>query len=517
MSKRCLKTGGRPRAFWGAVIPAVASLVGGIISSSAAARNQREAIAAQNRLQEQQNQAQQSLAAANTLNNYFSTLNEDEDDMRVLYKKGGRRKLRNAAQITDGGYAIPIDYSTYLLQGGSHNQVNETGQTGIGINAGGKEIEAEGGEVIQRKGNELRVFSNQPILNGVSPSEAVLEGANKNEVFKAQEAIKRRYNLRNGYSSPVGNRRKALWGAEFTTPDYIGLGTNVLASILAGTVANRQYGNLLKDINFETPTYTDAAYVAGPTRYFNSAQRSEVERLRQSNLDNISRNTASSNVANERMQTTNTNALYELNKLWDEKANKETEMRQANAERLQRTLLANAEGRNRWLANVADIKNKQLATRLGLQEAKVNSNVGMIQGIGSSIGGFLQQGIDNYQARQARQIAIASSPYGTAARMKVMGVDFTPKEMEDNLSFAEYTLNNLKNDNSEEGIRNYNAAVDDYNVWANSLGRDTKKYTRKTFRNASRTSITNSPIIPKDNSSGISLKNWDWRTGQFIK
>lgn len=476
MSKRCLKTGGRPKAFWGAVIPAVASLVGGIISSSASARNQREAIAAQNRLQEQQNQAQQSLAAANTLNNYFSTLNEDEDDMRVLYKKGGRRKLRNAAQITDGGYAIPIDYSTYLLQGGSHNQVNETGQTGIGINAGGKEIEAEGGEVIQRKGNELRVFSNQPILNGVSPSEAVLEGANKNEVFKAQEAIKRRYNLRNGYSSPVGNRRKALWGAEFTTPDYIGLGTNVFASLLAGTVANRQYGNLLKDINFEMPTYNNAAYVAGPTTYFNSAKRSEVERLRQSSLDNIFRNTASLNVANERRQITDTNALYEFNKLWDEKANKETEMRQANAERLQRKLISDNEERNKWSALVADIKNKQLATRLGLQEAKVNSNVGMIQSVGSSIGNFLQQGIDRDENEQARRALFGSSENGSVM----------------NLVRAGYRVSN------RDMVNAYNDALDNYNrtgsdkdayevaFYAKRLGpKLAKRYNLRTPRNSS--------------------------------
>ena len=240
MSKRCLSKGGRPKAFWGAVIPAIASLAGSIISSSMSAKNQRDALKSQQEEQNRQNLMQQNDATARTLNNYLSSWGDDEDELRVLYKKGGRRKLRNAAMITDGGVAIPLGNGTYLLQGGSHNQVNESGQTGIGINAGGKEIEAEDGEVVQNKGNELRIFSAQPILNGVSPSEAVISGVNKDKVFRQQEAIKQRRHLRNGYSSPVG-RDRAAWGATFTTPDYIGLGTNVLASILSGVVANKNY------------------------------------------------------------------------------------------------------------------------------------------------------------------------------------------------------------------------------------------------------------------------------------
>lgn len=469
MSKRCLKNAGRQRAFWGAVIPAIASVVGTAISSAASSNAQRNAINEQKKEQERQNLIQQQIATANNLNNYFANSQEDDDENRYTYKKGGRRKLRNAAQITDGGYAIPIDYSTYLLQGGSHNQVNETGQTGIGINAGGKEIEAEGGEVIQRKGNELRVFSNQPILNGVSPSEAVLEGANKNEVFKAQEAIKRRYSLRNGYSSPVGNRRKALWGAEFTTPDYIGLGTNIGASLLSGIIANKQYNDILRDINYEIPSYVDATYVSGPTKYFNAAQRGNVEQNRLNSNNIIARNTASANVANSRMQDVNTEALAKLNELWDVKANKEVELRQANAERQQRVRLANAENKNRWLASVADIRNKQLANRLALQEAKINSNVGMIQGIGSSIGGFLQQGIDNYQADQSRRLLLATSQYGTAERAAQMGFTFNKDLMETLKNDAQSRIDMYENDNSEAGIKARNDAQQSYDFWTNQL------------------------------------------------
>ena len=383
---------------------------------------------------------QQNDATARTLNNYLSSWGDDEDELRVLYKKGGRRKLRNAAMITDGGVAIPLGNGTYLLQGGSHNQVNESGQTGIGINAGGKEIEAEGGEVIQNKGNELRVFSAQPILNGVSPSEAVISGANKDKVFKQQEAIKQRRHLRNGYSSPVG-RDRAAWGATFTTPDYIGLGTNILASILSGVVANKNYNNLLKDINFTLPEYVDESFVAGPTRWRNEAQKADVMRNNINARLDTSRNTASSNVALDRMQTIGTNAMYELNKLDDEKSNKEAEMRMQNAKMYNEHLARNAAARNAYLQSVAEIKNKQLATRLGLKESKLTSNVGMIQGIGSSVGNFLQSGIDRYENDQARRALFGSSENGSMMNLIQAGYDVSDKDM----------------------VNAYNDALDNYN------------------------------------------------------
>ena len=475
MSKRCLSKGGRPKAFWGAVIPAIASLAGSIISSSMSAKNQRDALKSQQEEQNRQNLMQQNDATARTLNNYLSSWGDDEDELRVLYKKGGRRKLRNAAMITDGGVAIPLGNGTYLLQGGSHNQVNESGQTGIGINAGGKEIEAEDGEVVQNKGNELRIFSAQPILNGVSPSEAVISGVNKDKVFRQQEAIKQRRHLRNGYSSPVG-RDRAAWGATFTTPDYIGLGTNVLASILSGVVANKNYNNLLKDINFTLPEYVDESFVAGPTRWRNEAQKADVMRNDINARLDTSRNTSSSNVALDRMQTIGTNTMYELNKLDDEKSNKEAEMRMKNAEMYNQSLARRAAARNAWLQSVAEIKNKELATRLGLQEAKVNSNVGMIQGIGSSIGGFLQQGIDRYENEQARRALFGSSENGSVI----------------NLVRAGYRISN------RDMVNAYNDALDNYNrtgsdkdayevaFYAKRLGpKLAKRYNLRTPRNSS--------------------------------
>lgn len=66
-------------------------------------------------------------------------------------------------------------------------------QGGIDIGPSDKTgIEVEGGEVVETNGNELKVYSAQPILNGVSPAKLVMGGANPNKVFKAQEDFKDR-------------------------------------------------------------------------------------------------------------------------------------------------------------------------------------------------------------------------------------------------------------------------------------------------------------------------------------
>ena len=128
------------------------------------------------------------------------------------FKCGGRKKARSgiarrleSPYITDGGVAIPLGNGLSLLRGATHEDVNETGQTGIGINTGRGEIEAENGEVIQNTGRELRIFSDQPMFNGISPADAVQAGYNPNRVFNAQERVKSKLGIRN----PI---KKAPWG-----------------------------------------------------------------------------------------------------------------------------------------------------------------------------------------------------------------------------------------------------------------------------------------------------------------
>lgn len=98
------------------------------------------------------------------------------------YAAGG--KIPN---VVAGGIAQPLGNNFFYMNGRKHSQ------GGIDIGPSDKTgIEVEGGEVVETNGNELKVYSAQPIINGVSPAKLVMGGANPNKVFKAQEDFKDR-------------------------------------------------------------------------------------------------------------------------------------------------------------------------------------------------------------------------------------------------------------------------------------------------------------------------------------
>ena len=201
MTKNCNRLRGeRPKAFWGALVGGAMNLIGSAISSKSQARAIRRQIEAQKEAARTQLELANNSNLASTLNSYATATRSynDEDDYNLKYRLGGNKRLgSNRIYITDGGNATKIGNDTYLLRGGSHEQTNETGQTGIGINVGGNEIEAEGGEVAQKKNGALRIFSAQPILsNGMSPAQAILRGYNKDKVFSQQQAFKKRNGLK---------------------------------------------------------------------------------------------------------------------------------------------------------------------------------------------------------------------------------------------------------------------------------------------------------------------------------
>lgn len=87
-------------------------------------------------------------------------------------------------RITDGGIALPLGNNTFLMRGRLHSQ------GGIGIGNGGKnDIEVEDGEVVKFNKDNIQVLSDQPMLNGISPANALLAGGNFNKIFKAQQSI----------------------------------------------------------------------------------------------------------------------------------------------------------------------------------------------------------------------------------------------------------------------------------------------------------------------------------------
>lgn len=98
------------------------------------------------------------------------------------YAVGG--KIPN---VVAGGIAQPLGNNFFYMNGRKHSQ------GGIDIGPSDKTgIEVEDGEVVETNGNELKVYSAQPIINGVSPAQLVMGGANPNKVFKAQEDFKDR-------------------------------------------------------------------------------------------------------------------------------------------------------------------------------------------------------------------------------------------------------------------------------------------------------------------------------------
>ncbi len=233
MNKQRIRISNRPQAFWGSVIPSLISstisTVGGLITTSAQARAQKRALEQQQELARQQAQITRDNQLASTLNNAASANDSyaNSENYDLKYRIGGVKHLgNNNISITDGGNAKKIGNNTYLLRGGSHEDINETGQTGIGINVGGNQIEAEGGEVAQRKGNSLRIYSAQPILGGVSPAQAVMRGYNKDAVFNAQQRFKKVNGIKD-------DGRKA----ELGTNDYINAAKTVSSYLpVIGTI-----------------------------------------------------------------------------------------------------------------------------------------------------------------------------------------------------------------------------------------------------------------------------------------
>lgn len=447
------------------------------------------------------------------LSNYNYEDRNTTDEMR--YGGKARSKKRVPIKITDGGVAQRIGNNTFLLRGGSHEQVNPSGQTGIGIKVGNNEIEAEGGEVAQRVGNALRIFSAQPMINGVSPAQAVEAGANKNRIFAIQEALKRKgyrcggrvkfkpggkvnpifnyinragiedlqnsntgissgtYNNGNlslgqsenlifpkGFvnhdSNNIGSRQTNnnnapvdnWWnrnGMSVNSSDWIGLGTDLVGSLTLGALNANNYKNLKYD--YKLPNYVDETPVAFDTTYHNDAQRATVERNRLNAQKIIANNTSSANTALQRMQQSNADAMMETNKLWDEKANKETELRNTAAQNEQQVRARNAAARNQYYQNVAEIQNKRIDAENANKLARSNAWTTSLQGLQGAANNFLNSTRQRFEDENALMATIAAGDAATPYRMMAFGTQFGPR-----------VINAIRAMNNIEGMKDPGAA-----------------------------------------------------------
>lgn len=123
-----------------------------------------------------------------------------------LFKMGGKQKRTIYPNIIRGGAAIPLGDNIYLLKGKKHSQ------GGIDI---GKDLEAEGDEVVKMNPKSIKVVTAQKIMGGKSPAELVVNASSTgeqdkvfNDVFKYQEKFKDRNNLNDD------GTKKAKFGKE---------------------------------------------------------------------------------------------------------------------------------------------------------------------------------------------------------------------------------------------------------------------------------------------------------------
>lgn len=127
------------------------------------------------------------------------------------YAAGG--KIPN---VVAGGIAQPLGNNFFYMNGRKHSQ------GGIDIGPSDKTgIEVEDGEVVETNGNELKVYSAQPIINGVSPAKLVMGGANPNKVFKAQEDFKDRNEINDDGTKAKYGKEKYVAKSDITSEKLV--------------------------------------------------------------------------------------------------------------------------------------------------------------------------------------------------------------------------------------------------------------------------------------------------------
>ena len=122
--------------------------------------------------------------------------------------------------IVRGGAAIPIGKKNfYYMQGRKHEQ----GGIDVGRNAK-TGLEVEGEEVMKVSPKEVRVYSSVPFLQGNSPAELVMGGANPDAVFNAQEEFKDRNRINDdGTKYQIGGekRNRQIGDSPYDDPTFV--------------------------------------------------------------------------------------------------------------------------------------------------------------------------------------------------------------------------------------------------------------------------------------------------------
>lgn len=387
----------RPKAFWGAVIGAGLSIASNLINKNAEKKAAKRQAAAE---QLEQNR--------NVAGDITTQLNQQADNsdpyyaqFRTEFAKGGKVKGRKAV-ITDGGVAIPINKNMSLLRGSTHNEINESGNTGIGINFGGNQVEAQNGEIVRKKNGKLYIYSDEPMQNGISPAKRVLNGENPDKVYNAQENYKRNHNIKTNKKyvngGVAGWLNKNFQGHQFTNGSLVNAGVNLLGQGI-NFLINKNAVNKLK----YTPAPIQAQAAKLNTTYNVSPQIANLERNRMRTNEDITRNTSSSVAALNRRNYANLVANDQLNSIYNTK--NEAEHKMINEDRMneQNVRNNNIQQYNAWNAQRTEFENSK-------RMAKAQNYSNLVSGIGNTVSSTINEARKAYLDDQ--NLKAAAAPYG---------------------------------------------------------------------------------------------------------
>lgn len=175
---------------------------------------QKEQIAFTREQNQENRQQQQNIQTTLQLMAGQENMNDRMERQKIQVKYGGKPKRGNINapfyggaqfQVTDGGGVIPLSvspegYGLYELYGNDHEHYHKApggkNKTGVGIKFNnGAVVEGEGNQNTNQ-GELLYVtpydamFISKHSIDGFNPTKAVLNGANPEEVFAMQEALK---------------------------------------------------------------------------------------------------------------------------------------------------------------------------------------------------------------------------------------------------------------------------------------------------------------------------------------
>lgn len=216
---------------------------------------------------------------------------------------------------------------------------------------------------------------------------------NNDDGFETYTGIDSLYDKTSSYEKLVDNMMKG----QSDVPGYIAAGTNILGSVINGLIANNA-------LNKQHAPVRPIPKIAQKlkTKYNINAQLSEIRNELAGQINNVTRNTASSHTLRNLYNNLGLASLTALNKLHEDKENKETELINKDIINRQTTDHENVEAYNKWLENLTNFYNNRSMLR-------AQNWANMVNGIGSGIG----QALGNIGAtkRLRNNTLIAMLPY----------------------------------------------------------------------------------------------------------